>query len=73
VIFPVPKQGWFSVVVSWNPVTPLLVTIRDLATSGVVSDPSGFWLVSGLSFVLLFVAWILYRLSMPFIVERMSS
>jgi lipopolysaccharide transport system permease protein len=73
VIFPVPKQGWFSVVVSWNPVTPLLVTIRDLATSGVVSDPTGFWLVSGLSFVLLFVAWILYRLSMPFIVERMSS
>ena len=73
VIFPVPKQGWFSVIVSWNPVTPLLVTIRDLATSGVVSDPTGFWLVSGLSFVLLFVAWILYRLSMPFIVERMSS
>lgn len=73
VIFPVPKQGWFSVVVSWNPVTPLLVTIRDLATSGVVSDPTGFWLVSGLSFVLLFLAWILYRLSMPFIVERMSS
>lgn len=73
VIFPVPKQGWFSVVVSWNPVTPLLVTIRDLATSGVVSDPTGFWLMSGLSFVLLFLAWILYRLSMPFIVERMSS
>jgi lipopolysaccharide transport system permease protein len=39
----------------------------------VVSNPTGFWLVSGLSFVLLFVAWILYRLSMPFIVERMSS
>lgn len=73
VIFPVPKQGWFSVVVSWNPVTPLLVTVRDLAISGVVSNPTGFWLVSGLSFVLLFVAWILYRLSMPFIVERMSS
>jgi lipopolysaccharide transport system permease protein len=73
VIFPVPKQGWFSVVVGWNPVTPLLVTIRDLATSGVVSDPTGFWLMSGLSFVLLFLAWILYRLSMPFIVERMSS
>ena len=73
VIYPIPKQGWFSTVVSWNPVTPLLVTARDLATSGVVSEPTGFWLVSGLSFGLLFVAWILYRLSMPFIVERMSS
>lgn len=46
VIYPVPKQGWFSAIVSWNPVTPLLVTIRDLATTGVVSDPTGFWLVS---------------------------
>lgn len=73
VIYPVPKQGWFGTVVSWNPVTPLLVTARDLATSGVVSDPAGFWLVSGLSFGLLFVAWVLYRLSMPFIIERMSS
>jgi lipopolysaccharide transport system permease protein len=73
VIYPIPKQGWFSTVVSWNPVTPLLVTARDLATTGVVADPTGFWLVSGLSFGLLFVAWVLYRLSMPFIVERMSS
>lgn len=73
VIYPIPKQGWFSTVVSWNPVTPLLVTARELATTGVVADPTGFWLVSGLSFGLLFVAWILYRLSMPFIVERMSS
>jgi len=73
VIYPVPKQGWFSIVVNWNPVTPLLVTIRDLATTGVLSNPSGFWVVSVLSFALLFVAWILYRLSMPLIIERMSS
>ena len=73
VIYPTPKQGWFSTVVSWNPVTPLLVTARDLATTGVVAEPTGFWIVSVLSFVLLFAAWVLYRLSMPFIIERMSS
>nr|WP_245894259.1 ABC transporter permease [Chamaesiphon polymorphus] len=73
VIYPVPKQGWFSTVVNWNPVTPLLTTARDLATTGIVSDPTSFWLVSGLSFGLLLAAWVLYRLSMPFIIERMSS
>ncbi|MEA5620667.1 ABC transporter permease [Cronbergia sp. UHCC 0137] len=73
VIYPVPKEGWFSTVVNWNPVTPLLVTARDLATTGVVSDPSGFWIASGLSFGLLLLAWLLYRLSMPFLIERMSS
>jgi lipopolysaccharide transport system permease protein len=73
VIYPVPKPGWFSTVVSLNPVTPLLVTTRDLATSGVVSDPAGFWLASSFAFGLFVVAWIFSRLAMPFIVERVGS
>ncbi len=73
VIYPVPTQGWFGLVVNLNPVTPLLVTARDLATSGVVNDPFGFWVVSGLAFALLLLSWVIYRLAMPFIVERMSS
>ncbi|HYW21526.1 MAG TPA: ABC transporter permease [Nodularia sp. (in: cyanobacteria)] len=73
VIYPTPKEGLFATIVNWNPVTPLLVTTRDLATSGLVTNPSGFWIVSGLAFGLLLVAWVLYRLAMPFIVERMSS
>jgi lipopolysaccharide transport system permease protein len=73
VLFPTPKEGIFSTIVNLNPVTPLLVTIRDLATTGVVSNPTGFWLVSGLAFCLLFIAWIFYRLAIPFIIERMSS
>lgn len=73
VVYPIPADGTFGSVVRLNPVTPLLVTIRDLATTGVVSDPLGFWVVSGISLVGLFVSWVLYRLSMPFVVERISS
>jgi len=73
VIYPVPKQGWFSTLVNLNPVTPLLVTARDLSTTGMISEPISFWIVSCLAFVLIFLAWIVYRLAMPFIVERMSS
>jgi lipopolysaccharide transport system permease protein len=47
VIYPVPKRGWFGAIVNINPVTPLLVTTRELATTGVVSDPTGFWVASG--------------------------
>jgi lipopolysaccharide transport system permease protein len=54
-------------------VTPLLVTTRELATVGSVSHPVGFWLASGLALVLVLLGWLLYRLAMPFIVERMSS
>ena len=73
VIYPVPKQGLLATIVNLNPVTPLLVTIRDLATSGLVKSSSSFWFVSILAFGLLFIAWIWYRLAMPFIVERMSA
>ncbi|MFM7191088.1 MAG: ABC transporter permease [Microcystaceae cyanobacterium] len=73
VIYPPPRTGWFSVLVNWNPVTPLLVTVRDLATVGKVSEPAGFWWASGLMVILLLSGWLFYRLAMPFIVERMSS
>jgi lipopolysaccharide transport system permease protein len=73
VIFPVPKQGSFSVLVNLNPVTPLLVTTRELATTGVLSDAPGFWLVSILTIVGLFLTWIAFRLAMPYVIERVSS
>jgi lipopolysaccharide transport system permease protein len=73
VVYPVPTEGTFGFLVKLNPVTPLLVTTRELATTGVVSNPLGFWLVSGLAFVGLLLTWIGFRLAMPFVVERVSS
>ncbi len=73
VVYPVPNGGTFSTIVKLNPVTPLLVTTRELATTGTISDPVGFWIASGISFIGLFIAWIIYRVSMPYIVERISS
>jgi lipopolysaccharide transport system permease protein len=73
VIYPVPQGGWFGLIVNLNPVTPLLVTARDLATTGVVANPIGFWIASGIALIGLLVAWVIYRLAMPFIVERISS
>ncbi len=73
VIYPPPTEGMFGLIVKLNPVTPLLVTTRELATTGVVSNPSGFWIASFIAIFGLFVSWIFYRLSMPFVTERMSS
>ncbi|EHJ11967.1 ABC transporter permease [Crocosphaera watsonii] len=74
VVFPVPaKSGLFGILVNLNPVTPLLVTTRDLATTGIISNPLGFWLASGLAIFGLLSVWIVYRVSMPFVIERISS
>jgi lipopolysaccharide transport system permease protein len=73
VVYPLPSDGVFGTIVKLNPVTPLLVTIRELATTGVITDPQGFWIASIIAIVGLLLAWIIYRLAMPFVVERISS
>lgn len=73
VVYAPPSDGVFGAVVRLNPVTPLLVTTRELATTGVISDPQGFWIASLIGFLGLLLAWILYRLAIPYVVERMSS
>lgn len=73
IIYPVPQSGTFATIVKLNPVTPLLVTTRELATTGVVSDPHRFLIVSAATLVGLFMTWVVFRLAMPFAIERVSS
>ncbi|WP_442854721.1 ABC transporter permease [Fischerella sp. PCC 9605] len=73
VVYPVPSEGTFGFLVKLNPVTPLLVTARELATTGVVSEPLRFWVVSAITLLGLLLTWIAFRLAMPFVVERVSS
>ena len=73
VVYPVPSEGLFGTIVKLNPVTPLLVTTRELATTGTMSDPQGFWIASLIAIVGLLIAWIIYRLAIPYVVERISS
>lgn len=72
VVYPVPSQGSFGFLVRLNPVTPILVTTRELATTGIVSDPVRFWVVSVINIIGLLLAWVIFRLAMPFVIERVS-
>ena len=73
IVYPIPQSGAFATIVKLNPVTPLLVTTRELATTGIVSDPYRFLIVSALTIIALFIAWVVFRLGMPFAIERVSS
>jgi lipopolysaccharide transport system permease protein len=72
VIYPVPQQPLLATLVRLNPVTPLLVTARELMTTGNVSELTGFWIVSGCSGIVLLFGWLVFRLAMPYLVERIS-
>lgn len=72
VIYPVPAQGFLSEVVRMNPVTPLLVTTRELATTGVLTQLPAFFTFAAISVVGSLLAWLLFRLAMPIVIERIS-
>ena len=73
VVYPPPTTGVFSLIVNLNPVTHLLVTTRELATAVPVSNLSGFLMSMLLTWIGLLLAWVAFRIAMPFIVERMSA
>jgi lipopolysaccharide transport system permease protein len=73
VIYPVPQSGAFATLVSFNPVTSLLVTTRELATTGILSQSIEFWVVSGITWIGLITTWVLFRVAMPYVIERVSS
>jgi len=73
VVYPPPEHGILSVLISLNPVSPLLVGARDLATRGTLPDAGPFAIVSGLTLLGLLVMWVLFRVSLPILIERMSA
>lgn len=73
VIFPKPESGKFSEIVNLNPVTHLIEAIRKLTLNPEGFDFTSFYITSGSTLVLVFIAWLTFRLSMPFAIERVTS
>ena len=72
VVYPAPTEGYLSKIVQLNPVTPLLVTARESLTTGEISNLSGFCWISLFSLIALIMGWVIFRLSIPYIAERIS-
>lgn len=72
VVYPPPSPSEFWLIML-NPVTPLLLLARDLITTGATTYLAPSVIVSGLTILFIFVGWILYRIAMPIIIERVGS
>jgi lipopolysaccharide transport system permease protein len=73
VAYPPNVGGTLGKIMNLNPVTPLLMGAKDLVTHGVPSDFIPFFTVFGLSLIFLFIGWIVYRLALPIIIERIGA
>lgn len=73
VVYPPPTKWPASLLAKVNPVSPLLITTRDLLTTGKVSSLGGFWLIIGITLFLMLLGWVLYRLAMPHLIARIGA
>jgi lipopolysaccharide transport system permease protein len=73
VVFPLAATGWTATLMRLNPLTPLILNARAWFT-GQPAQLLGQWLLTvGGSALLLLLVWLLYRLAMPILIERMSA
>ena len=73
VVYSPPTKWPASLLAKANPVSPLLITTRDLLTTGKVSSLGGFWIIVGITFFLILLGWVIYRLAMPHLVARIGA
>jgi lipopolysaccharide transport system permease protein len=73
VVYPPAKSGCGAWLAQWNPVSPALQTCRDWVTAQPVMHLGAFLVVTLGSLVLFLFGWLLYRLSMPILIERMGG
>lgn len=73
VVFPMPTSGWASTLFQINPITPLILTGRDLLTGFTPQHLGAFMTVSVVMLILLALMWVVYRAAMPILIERMSA
>ena len=73
VVYPSPKTGPAAVLAKWNPVSPIITITRDWLTAGTTTQLDAFMLIAAVTVICLFFGWILYRLAMPHLVERMGG
>lgn len=73
VLYSPPSNGLLATLSKFNPVSPLIVTTRDWLTVGQATQFLPASCVFLVTLLLLFVGWVLYRLTMPILVERMGG
>jgi lipopolysaccharide transport system permease protein len=73
VVYPPPQSFPYSLISTLNPVSPILIGARNLITKGYINNIQPFFIISCLTIMVLLIAWMIYRVTLPIIIERMSA
>lgn len=73
VLYSVANAGILGKYVRYNPLTPMFEVMREFLFGGVGPYLVEFAVISAVSLVLGFVGWLVYRLSLPMLIERIEA
>jgi lipopolysaccharide transport system permease protein len=73
VVFAMPNEGLPATLFKLNPLTPIILTARDWLTGQPAEYMGSFIVVNAICILLLCIFWIIFRLAMPILIERMGS
>jgi lipopolysaccharide transport system permease protein len=68
-----PRAGVLGAITAWNPLTPMIMTARDLLVRGSSPQMSTTFILVAVSIAALLLSWVVLRLAMPILIERMGS
>ena len=73
VVYAIPKEGIMKTIMEYNPFTPLILTTRDFVIGAEPQYLPYFLGIIAICIPLFFIGLLIYRISIPIIVERMSA
>ncbi len=73
VIYPAPPVGILSKIMEYNPISPLILTARSLIVDKTPENIMPFVLVFVISYFMMAIGWVTYRVAIPILVERMDA
>lgn len=73
VVYKMPASGIMKTIFEWNFMTPILFTFRSVLSGGNLDWIVYFIVVTVVAMIVLFFAWVIFRITMPVLIERMSS
>lgn len=68
-----PRVGLLGVITSWNPLSPLIMSARDLLVHGSSPQMATSLIIVVAGVAVLLLSWVVFRLAMPILIERMGS
>lgn len=73
VAYPPSTGGTLGKIIGLNPITPLLMAGKETVLHGIPPNLTPFLVVFGVTLGLLLIGWVIYRLALPIIIERIGQ